>query len=123
MVCPKCDHAMETVTFEDVNVDRCTYCGGLWFDSMEAEHMKALEGSESIDTGHPKDGKHFDENRRIDCPDCHTPMISMVDREQPHIHFESCKVCYGVYFDAGEFTDWKTKTFLDYFRDLLARLD
>jgi hypothetical protein len=29
----------------------------------------------------------------------------MVDAEQPHIHFESCKYCYGRFFDAGEVRD------------------
>lgn len=123
MTCPKCDHGMEKVEYEHIEVERCTYCGGIWFDLMEAEHLKSLEGSESIDTGDPKDGKHFDQIRKIDCPVCHTPMIQMVDRAQPHIRFESCKVCYGVFFDAGEFKDWKTKTLLDFFKDLVARPD
>jgi len=121
--CPKCDHAMEKLEYERIEVDRCTYCGGIWFDLLEAEHLKSLEGSESIDVGNPVDGRHFDQIRKIDCPVCHTRMIGMVDRSQPHIHFESCKVCYGIFFDAGEFTDWKSKTLLDFFRDLIARPD
>ena len=114
---------MEKVEYETIEVDRCTYCAGIWLDLLEAEHLKSLEGSESIDVGLAIDGKHFDQNRKIDCPVCHTPMIAMVDREQPHIHFESCKVCYGIYFDAAEFKDWKTKTLLDFFRDLTSRPD
>ena len=114
---------MEKLEYERIEVDRCTYCGGIWFDLLEAEHLKSLEGSESIDVGNPVDGRHFDQIRKIDCPVCHTRMIGMVDRSQPHIHFESCKVCYGIFFDAGEFTDWKSKTLLDFFRDLIARPD
>jgi hypothetical protein len=34
----------------------------------------------------------------------------MTDHHQPHIHFESCTVCYGVFFDAGEFRDYKEQT-------------
>ena len=30
-------------------------------------------------------------------------MIRMVDVEQPEIHFESCKFCYGRFLDPGEF--------------------
>lgn len=114
---------MEKIEYEHIEVDRCTYCAGLWFDMLEAEHLKAIEGSESIDIGDPVDGEHFDVIRRVDCPVCHTPMIGMVDQAQPHIRYESCKVCYGLFFDAGEFKDWKTKTVLDFFRDLLAMLD
>ena len=48
-------------------------------------------------------------------------MISMVDLNQPHIKYEACTVCYGVFFDAGEFKDYKEKTILDLFKDLLSR--
>ena len=34
----------------------------------------------------------------------------MTDHNQPHIKFESCTVCYGVFFDAGEFRDYKELT-------------
>ena len=30
-------------------------------------------------------------------------LIKMVDIEQPELHFESCKTCFGRYYDAGEF--------------------
>ena len=30
-------------------------------------------------------------------------------------------VCYGVFFDAGEFADYKEKTIIDFFRDLLVK--
>ena len=118
MNCPKCREPFETVRFGGHEVDRCTGCRGLWLGMLEAEH---LEGAESIDIGDPKVGKQFDKQSAIECPDCHTRMIRMVDRDQPHIHFEPCKVCYGVFLDAGEFLDLKTKTVADYVRDFLAR--
>jgi Zn-finger nucleic acid-binding protein len=34
-------------------------------------------------------------------------MVRMVDAAQPHIWVESCPVCHGTFFDAGEFTDFK----------------
>lgn len=121
MNCPKCQQPMETVTFAAIDVERCSSCRGLWFGLLEHEHLKAVEGAESIDIGDAATGKQFDKIDKIDCPECHTPMIRMVDREQPHIHYESCKVCYGVFFDAGEFRDYKEKTVVDFFRDLFAK--
>ena len=47
-------------------------------------------------------------------------MIKMVDQRQPHIWYKSCSLCYGVFFDAGEFRDYKEETVLDFFKDLLA---
>ena len=47
------------------------------------------------------------------------PYGRMADRRQPHIWYESCKVCYGVFFDAGEFTDFKEETLLDWFKGVI----
>jgi Zn-finger nucleic acid-binding protein len=121
MKCPKCKSQMEKVTYEEIEVDRCTFCKGIWFDMLEHEHLKAIEGSESIDIGLKSVGKAFNETRKIDCPVCQTSMIPMSDKNQPHICYEACTSCYGLFFDAGEFKDFKEKTVLDFFRDLLVK--
>ena len=48
MQCPKCRHGMEEVTFEEVTIDRCTHCQGLWFDADEALQLKSIEGSDIV---------------------------------------------------------------------------
>ena len=118
MNCPKCDSQMEKITFKEIEIERCTSCKGLWFDMLEQEELKGLEGSEDIDTGDPETGRKYNKIDKINCPVCKGPMIRMVDNDQPHIWFESCSECYGVFFDAGEFRDYKEKSVLDFFRDL-----
>jgi len=112
---------MEKVTFGAIEIDRCTGCKGMWFDMLEEEHLKAIKGSESIDIGDAAEGAKFDEERKVDCPTCKTVMIPMVDRKQPHIQYEACTVCHGVFFDAGEFRDYKEETILDFFRGVFSR--
>ena len=112
---------MEPVIFGGIEVDRCTSCQGLWFDLMEKEELKAMKGSEVIDSGDPEVGKRFNTVDRIACPVDHVQLIRMVDPKQSHIWFESCPVCYGSFFDAGEFTDWKEKTLVDSVRALFSR--
>ena len=63
MQCPKCAQAMEKVTFQDVEVDRCINCGGMWFDMLELEELKKMKGSEKIDTGTKE--KTCDEEDRV----------------------------------------------------------
>ncbi|MHC4741470.1 MAG: zf-TFIIB domain-containing protein [Planctomycetota bacterium] len=121
MKCPKCGSDMEKVEYASIEVDRCTGCKGIWFDMLEHEHLKAIEGSESIDIGDAKVGRESDIIGRIDCPSCGAGMVRMVDNKQPHIRYEACTTCYGVYFDAGEFKDYKEETILDFFKDLFAR--
>ncbi|HUG99856.1 MAG TPA: zf-TFIIB domain-containing protein [Gammaproteobacteria bacterium] len=120
MECPKCGHRMEQVVYSDIEVDRCTLCKGLWFDVLEHEELKVIPGAESIDTGDPEVGAIFNRDDRIRCPRCAGPMIRMVVPDQPHIWYESCGTCHGVYFDAGEFTDFKKHTLGDFFRRLRA---
>ena len=120
MNCPKCKAAMETVSYRSVEVERCTRCAGLWFDLLEEETLKMLSGAEAIDSGDAKTGKAQNRTGNIRCPKCSVDMLRMVVADQPHIWYESCPVCYGTWFDAGEFTDYKQETFIDKVRDLLA---
>ena len=110
------------VKFQNIEVDRCSNCKGLWFDMLEREHLDALKGSESVDVGPPhKEAR--DEVVRINCPVCHTQMIRMVDLKNPSIWYESCGVCYGLFYDAGEFREHKEHHVLGFFRDLFDRIE
>jgi len=112
---------MEKVQFSDFEVDRCVECGGLWLDLMEKEKLLDINGAESIDIGDPEKGHAHDALKRVNCPRCDTPMIRLVDIGQPHIWYESCQVCFGVYFDAGEFKDLAEHSLKDFFKGLRAR--
>jgi Zn-finger nucleic acid-binding protein len=115
--CPKCFAEMEKVHFEQFVVDRCTACKGLWFGMLEREHLSELKNAQSIDTGKP-DPQKREVKIDLKCPECHAQMIRMVDHHKPQIHFESCPVCYGVFYDAGEFCEYKAHHVIDFFRGL-----
>ncbi len=118
MDCPKCSSSMEPVQYATHQVQRCTKCGGIWFDEFDKEALKKLKGSEAIDTGDPKVGQNYNQMEWVNCPVDHVPMLRLVDPSQPHIWFESCHVCHGAFFDAGEFKDYKQETIRDFFKDL-----
>lgn len=116
--CPKCEHGMEEVSYGDVTVDRCTNCQGLWFDLGEAESLKGMKGSESVDSGDPTEGWKWDSHADINCPRCSKQMQKGHDPKQKHIWFEACDE-HGMFMDAGEFTDYKEESILDFFRSLI----
>lgn len=108
LVCPKCGGELQAIIYEDIEVDRCCQCSGIWFDSLEAEQLKDLKGSENIDIG------KFDwENHqgsledRINCPRCAIPMIKILDFDKHPIWYEHCPQCQGIWFDPGEFKKFK----------------
>ncbi len=121
MNCPKCNSKMEKVEYNAIEVDRCTNCKGIWFDMLEAEQLKEMRGSEKIDIGDPEIGEKYNKIDKVNCPKCNTLMAKMVDNNQPHIWYESCDICYGMFFDAGEFSDYKEENILDFFKDILQK--
>jgi Zn-finger nucleic acid-binding protein len=126
--CPKCSGAMEKVTVAAVTVERCVACHGLWFDAREQEKLRDVPGAEAIDVGPPAAGaataaassatSAAGPAGKVMCPVCHTRLIEMTDHRQPHLKYESCTVCYGAFFDAGEFRDYKDVTLAETVRGL-----
>ena len=43
MRCPKCGMALETLTLQGVEIDRCRSCNGTWLDEGELEKLARRE--------------------------------------------------------------------------------
>ncbi|QDA56966.1 zf-TFIIB domain-containing protein [Thermomonas aquatica] len=101
LTCPKCQAQMRIQRYPENDAYRCEGCRGLWLPLMAHEQLE--ERAEQIDPEQYR-GSSGPEPRTLMCPQCEfVPLIRMVDVEQPDLHFESCKECYGRYYDAGEF--------------------
>jgi len=44
MKCPRCDNALKEHKIDEVSVDTCKQCGGIWLDSSELERLVNHEG-------------------------------------------------------------------------------
>src|SRR5438067_315826 len=106
MDCPKCGALMQLVEFGGVEIDRCTGCGGIWLDPMEPEQLRALAGSESIDTGSAARGARMNDAEEVDCPRCRVSLFRV--RNPGGLILDQCPRCHGTYFDAGEFRRFKS---------------
>jgi hypothetical protein len=42
--CPKCDGTLIETSFENVQIDRCDKCQGIWLDAGELESLTKREG-------------------------------------------------------------------------------
>ena len=118
MKCPKCSGEMAIVSYDEIKVDRCISCGGLWF---QPEELRALRddiwmADYILDSGDKTTGKRANAIKNIECPECGVAMKQEFDAEQPHITYESCPIGHGTFLDAGEFTDLVHKTFWDKFK-------
>ncbi|HEY7785643.1 MAG TPA: zf-TFIIB domain-containing protein [Pyrinomonadaceae bacterium] len=45
MKCPRCDGTLAESKFEEILIDTCDKCGGVWLDSGEFEQITKREGS------------------------------------------------------------------------------
>ena len=120
MKCPKCGGLFNKVLFEDVQIERCNACNGLWFDAMELQDLLKKKGSERIDVGDNRDFEKTSQVEDFRCPKDGAKMLKMVDAKQGHVWYESCGTCKGIFMDATEFTDLKDKSLLDLISTIAA---
>ncbi|WP_216960575.1 zf-TFIIB domain-containing protein [Lysobacter sp. MMG2] len=119
MQCPKCDSTMQPLDIPSSRSLRCTQCQGLWVSVGEERELHAH--ADGVDTGDIVVGQRYNQIDRITCPSCpDCQLIRMVDAAQPHIWFESCGVCFGRFYDAGELRDSAEHTVMEFIRDLDA---
>lgn len=46
MHCPKCGHQMEEIVLEEIKIDKCSFCEGLFFDRGELEELLKKKNEE-----------------------------------------------------------------------------
>ena len=113
MDCPKCSNTMNELEGFSYSAAKCSGCSGIWFRDSGHKIAKDLAHAKQIDESVTNASSAYNLVRDIDCPECESAMIKMVDPTQLNIEIESCADCYGVFFDAGEFTDFSEFTLLE----------
>jgi uncharacterized protein len=118
MRCVKCEGNLVMVRIEDVDVDQCDRCGGIWFDAHELERVLRRENVEPLlkhGPVHPGD-----DDRRGRCPRCKGEgHLVRVASPRAGVHIDTCAVCGGKWLDGGEFDVLRRRSFKDTMRRLL----
>ncbi len=102
MDCPVCKSAMITLEFEDVEIDHCAECGGIWLDRGEMEILsgnpqQAMELLKSFEI----DTKCTEKRRK--CPICLKKMRKVIVSEaRPPVLIDKCVKGDGLWFDKNE---------------------
>jgi uncharacterized protein len=48
MKCPKCGYDLITGEWDEIQIDQCTHCHGIWFDAGEAETLIKKSNSPNV---------------------------------------------------------------------------
>jgi hypothetical protein len=105
MDCPDCKNAMITLELEDVEIDYCTNCEGIWLDAGELELLldepdkaKNLLSSFRVDS--------VSTERTKKCPICNKKMQKVVvGSSRPALLIDKCRKGDGLWFQKGELQD------------------
>lgn len=121
MKCPKCGEPLEKVQIDEVEVDQCPSCSGIWFDFGElsailsAKDISALMNRATDSVGH--------DETEASCPACggEGKMIP-IEHGKHGIHVDTCTVCHGHWLDGGELEQLQEKAPIDTLLNMI-RLD
>lgn len=105
MICPTCKNDMIVVEHKKIELDYCTNCKGVWFDSGELELWLELLGLEShsqflSNILSSEEAKSSEKKRK--CPICRHKMRKTTIGQQPEILIDVCRQGDGLWFDGGE---------------------
>jgi Zn-finger nucleic acid-binding protein len=103
LCCLKCTEVMDRSRIDDIEVDHCSRCGGLWLDHGEVERLSKKMASDidrlrKLVSAKPGPPPVPTEVEAL-CPACTSAM-----KEVPlgAIHIDFCTRCKGIFLDRGE---------------------
>ena len=105
MICPVCKSDMIVVEHDKIELDYCTDCQGVWFDSGELELLLESMGMESshLFLSSIIDSKEAESSeKKHKCPVCGQKMKKTTIGQQPEILIDVCQQEDGLWFDGGE---------------------
>ena len=105
MICPVCKSDMIVVEHSKIELDYCTACQGVWFDSGELELLLESAGLESAsplldDILSSPEVKSSEKKRK--CPICGQKMKKAIIGQQGGILIDVCRQGEGLWFDGSE---------------------
>jgi len=102
MKCPICKDPMIILEYEEVEVDYCVECHGVWLDAGELE---LLFGGRALAEGFMTAGspeKHAPGEAARLCPACDALMEKETTDGCAPVTYDFCKAGHGMWFDKGE---------------------
>ena len=99
MNCPACKNPMVILELNQVEIDYCTECKGIWLDNGELDLIFSSSDRKEISKSFSIKND-FDELKRR-CPNCKKKM-DKVEFESTGIIIDKCTDDHGIWFDSGE---------------------
>jgi len=101
MNCPVCREPMVVLELDEVEIDHCLECGGIWLDEGELELLlESTEEKKEILTSF-QIAENISETARR-CPICLKKMNKVWCGRKERVLIDKCPRNHGLWFDRGE---------------------
>jgi len=103
MKCPKCKTESFVAFFvQQVEVDRCSSCNGIWFDEQELVHLLTEDARQLTPLREGEEKAELDA-RRGGCPRDNSSLLRVYSSLNRSVIVDACPQCRGIWLDGGEF--------------------
>ena len=110
MRCPNCDSGLRTITYEGIQIETCSGCGGEWLDESELGHVNRArevrfdkeERRAVAEATRIKGVKLDDVDRDLTCPKCGGQTDAVNYGGDTGIIIDRCTSCGGIWLGATE---------------------
>ncbi|NWG27300.1 MAG: zf-TFIIB domain-containing protein [Ignavibacteriaceae bacterium] len=101
MLCPVCKDPMIVLELEQIEVDFCTGCDGVWLDAGELELLLETDEERNRLVNLFKEAGEVKE-KSYDCPICGKHMKKFEIGDKNKVVVDKCRKSHGIWFDRGE---------------------
>ena len=101
MNCPVCKESMIILELNEVEIDYCSQCHGIWLDSGELEELlKDSKAKDQLLASFEIDNNV--KEKPYKCPICSKRMDKVLYGENKKVLVDKCRKEHGLWFDKGE---------------------
>jgi len=105
VICPTCKNLMIVVEHEQIELDHCLNCHGVWFDAGELQLLLeriGITGSDLDADGLINASEARTKEKKRKCPICSRNMKKANIGREPVVLIDACTEGDGLWFDGGE---------------------
>ena len=120
MDCPKCAGELEEKIEENLKVNVCFICEGIWFDAGELEKVLKADSrdfeflgldSEDLAGKEAADLLEKFDKKESKCPRCadSTKLVRKIYKGKHKVNVETCPKCNGIWLEGGEIQELRSR--------------
>jgi Zn-finger nucleic acid-binding protein len=98
MDCPKCNVELQPEEDDQVSLQRCEQCGGIWLDVADLNRVLLRHNLPGLE----KLGGHANlEELAGQCPQCQVDLVAVEGGPKRSLRYDTCESCGGIWLMQG----------------------